>query len=451
MEFLYLAAGLLLGFLIAWLWLRGKGGNTEVVNQLRQQVNVLEVERGAMTAKAEHLEGDRAELRARVDALSADLADRNDRLARAEQAFRDQEKRLQEQRQELEDIQKKFTTEFENIANRVLDEKSKKFTEQNKVQIGDLLNPLREQIRDFKDKVETTHKDSIERHAGLQEQLKFLNDLNKQMSEEARNLTRALKGDVKKQGNWGEVVLERVLERSGLTKGREYDMQVNFSLADGSRYQPDAVVYLPEERHVIVDSKVSLVAYEQCVSAETEDDRQRFLKDHVRSVRNHVAQLSEKQYQQLEGLQTPDMVLLFVPIESSFSVAVQADNELFAYAWDRKIVIVSPSTLLATLRTISSIWKQERQTRNALEIAKQSGALYDKFVGFVEDLQRIRRGIDMSAQAYDTAINKLSTGKGNLVGRAEKIRNLGAATQKAIPVEFLSDELGEVEDEQEAI
>ena len=450
MEFLYLAAGLLLGFIIAWPWLRGKGGDTAATDILRQNVNALEVERGAMTAKVAHLEADRAELRTRVENLSTELAEKNDRLARAEQSFRDQEQRLKEQRKELEDIQKKFTTEFENIANRLLEEKSKKFTEQNKVQIGDLLNPLREQIKEFKDKVDATHKDTIERHAGLFRELHFLKELNQQMSDEARNLTRALKGDVKKQGNWGEVVLERVLERSGLTKGREYDMQVNFTLADGSRYQPDAVVYLPEEKHVIVDSKVSLVAYEQCVSADTDEDRQRFLKDHVRSVRNHVAQLSEKQYQQLEDLQTPDMVLLFLPIESSFSVAVQADNELFAYAWDRKIVIVSPSTLLATLRTIGSIWKQERQTRNALEIAKQSGALYDKFVGFVEDLQRIRRGIDMSAQAYETAINKLSTGKGNLVGRAERIRNLGAATQKAIPVEFLSDEDGE-DDVTEAI
>jgi DNA recombination protein RmuC len=443
MEMLYLFAGLILGFAIAWLWMRGKGGNPAAAESLRQQVGALEVERGSLLARVEHLDGDRADLRMRLDALSADLTAKNEQLARTEQSLRDQQLRLEEQKAEVEKLQQKFTTEFENIANRLLDEKSKKFTEQNKVQIGDLLNPLREQIKEFRDKVDATHKDTIERHAGLQQELKFLKDLNNQMTEEARNLTRALKGDVKKQGNWGEVVLERVLERSGLERDREYAMQVNFTLADGSRYQPDAVVYLPEDKHVIVDSKVSLVAYEQCVRAETEEERTRYLKEHVRSVRTHIVQLSEKQYQKLDTLNTPDFVLLFVPIEASFSVAVQADNELFAYAWDRQIVIVSPSTLLATLRTIASIWKQERQTRNALEIARQSGALYDKFVGFMEDLQKIRRGIDLSTQAYDSAVNKLSTGKGNLVRRAEQIRNLGAAATKAIPAEYLNEEVGE--------
>jgi len=273
-----------------------------------------------------------------------------------------------------------------------------------------------------------------------------LMELNKQISDEAQNLTKALKGDNKKQGNWGEVILERVLERSGLTKDQEYRLQASLTSEDGSRLQPDAIIYLPDEKHLIIDSKVSLIAYERLVNCDSEDDRKLFSKAHVESIRGHVQGLSSKNYHDLYQINSPDFVLLFIPIESSFSIAVQIDSELFSDAWDKRVVIVSPSTLLATLRTIASIWKQERQNRNVLEIARLSGAMYDKFVGFVGDMENIGKNIKQSQNAYDSAVNKLSDGAGNLTKTAEKIKNLGAKANKQLDQKYLdsSDEVAEI-------
>ena len=281
--------------------------------------------------------------------------------------------------------------------------------------------------------MDDTYKAEASERNSLKGEIKALVTLNKQISEEANNLAKALKGDSKKQGNWGEIILEKVLERSGLQKGSEYEMQVSMTSEDGKRVQPDAIIYLPDKKHIVIDAKVSLVAYEAFVNAPTDEEREKNLQAHVISVKNHIKGLSEKNYQALGQLNTPDFVLLFMPIESSFSLAVQADNELFNYAWERKIVIVSPSTLLATLRTIASIWKQERQTRNAIEIAKQSGELYDKFVGFLTDLVEVGKKMDATKKSYEEAMNKFSTGKGNLIRRAETIKELGAKTTKDIP------------------
>ena len=343
------------------------------------------------------------------------------------------EEKLKTQREELDKLQKTFSTEFENLANKILEDKSKKFTEQNKTNLDNILNPLKEKIKTFEEKVEKSYNTEAAERNSLKGEIKALVTLNKQISEEANNLAKALKGDSKKQGNWGEIILEKVLERSGLQRGTEYEMQVSFTDEAGKRVQPDAIIYLPDKKHIVVDAKVSLVAYESFVNAPTDEERERNLQAHVISVKNHIKGLSEKNYQSLGQLDTPDFVLLFMPIESSFSLAVQADNELFNYAWERKIVIVSPSTLLATLRTIASIWKQERQTRNALEIAKQSGDLYDKFVGFVEELIVVGRKMTDAKGSYDEAMKKLSTGKGNLIRRAETIKELGAKTTKDIP------------------
>ena len=342
------------------------------------------------------------------------------------------EEKLNTQKAEVDTLQKTFTTEFENLANKILEDKSKKFTEQNKTNLENILNPLKENITKFEKKVDDTYKAEASERNSLKGEIKALVTLNKQISEEANNLAKALKGDTKKQGNWGEIILEKVLERSGLQKGAEYEMQVSMTAADGKRVQPDALIYLPDKKHIIIDAKVSLVAYEAFVNALSDEDREMNLAAHVTSVKNHIKGLSEKNYQGLGQLNTPDFVLLFMPIESSFSLAVQADNELFNYAWERKIVIVSPSTLLATLRTISSIWKQERQTRNALEIAKQSGDLYDKFVGFVDDLLAIGKKMNDAKSSYDDAMKKLSSGKGNLIRRVETIKELGAKTTKDI-------------------
>lgn len=343
------------------------------------------------------------------------------------------EEKLNSQKGEMDNLQKTFTTEFENLANKILEDKSKKFTEQNKTNLDAILNPLKENITRFEKKVDETYKAEASERNSLKGEIKALVTLNKQISEEANNLAKALKGDTKKQGNWGEIILEKVLERSGLQKGAEYEMQVSLTGDDSKRVQPDAVIYLPDKKHIIIDAKVSLVAYESFVNAQTDEDREKNLQAHVISVKNHIKGLSEKNYQTLGALNTPDFVLLFMPIESSFSLAVQTDNELFNYAWDRKIVIVSPSTLLATLRTIASIWKQERQTRNALEIAEEGGKLYDKFVLFVEDLIGIGKKMDETKNIYTEAMKKLKDGSGNLVRRAEKMKTLGAKTTKELP------------------
>jgi DNA recombination protein RmuC len=288
--------------------------------------------------------------------------------------------------------------------------------------------------------VEDTYEKGLKDQTDLKAELKKLHDLNLKISDEANNLTKALKGDVKKQGNWGEMILESILERSGLSEGSEYRKQESITAENGQRVQPDVVIHLPDQKHIIVDSKVSLVAYERMVSADSEKERLNNLKEHLQSVRSHIKILSEKHYQNAQGLNSPDFVLLFIPIESSFSIAVQEDNDLFSYAWDNKVVIVSPSTLLATLRTIASIWQQENQTRNALEIARQSGALYDKFVAFVADMEAIGKSIDNTRKTYDSALNKLYSGSGNLVRRAENIRKLGAKTTKSLPADRLTDE-----------
>ncbi len=343
------------------------------------------------------------------------------------------EEKLKSQKEEVENLKKSFSVEFENLANKILEEKSKKFAEQNKTNLETILNPLKENISKFEKKVDETYKTEANERNSLKGEIKTLITLNKQISEEANNLAKALKGDSKKQGNWGEIILEKVLERSGLQKGVEYEMQVSMNAEDGKRVQPDVIVKLPDNKHVVIDSKVSLTAYEIFVNATADDEREKNLQSHISSVKTHVKGLSEKNYHALNGMNSPDFVLLFMPIESSFSLAVQADNELFNYAWERKIVIVSPSTLLATLRTIASIWKQERQTRNALEIARQSGELYDKFVGFLGDLIEVGKKMDATKKSYEEAMNKFSSGRGNLIKRAETIKELGAKTTKDIP------------------
>ena len=345
--------------------------------------------------------------------------------------------KLDNQKEEIENLQKRLTIEFENIANKILKERSDDFTVSNHKHLSEILNPLKERIQLFEKKVDETYDKELRDKISLREEVRKLSELNTKVSEEANNLTKALKGDVKKQGNWGEVVLERVLERSGLTKGQEYEREVVVEGADSSVQRPDVIIHLPDNKHIVIDSKVSLVAYERLMSAETEEQRVAYLKDHISSLRNHVKLLGEKNYQNALNINTPDFVLMFLPIEASFSVAVQGDREIFAYAWERKIVIVSPTTLLATLRTISSIWKQENQTKNDQEIARLSGALYDKFIGFVEDMVRIKLNIDRTSGAYDDAMRKMKDGSGNIIRTAEKIKELGAKTgNKSLPTGF---------------
>lgn len=458
MEFLFIVVGCIFGFVTAFLFFKLKqnqGTNTSVFDnkiieldkeKLVLQTNLANADKDnkrltdeLKTVKeqlAMELTLEREKFIKEINLEKEKLSKAESRLAKAEQVFQSQDEKLTTLKSELENVHKKYSVEFENIANRILDEKSQKFTDQNKINLEQILNPLKEKIKDFEGKVEKAYKTESDERITLKAEIKNLVDLNKQVSEEANNLARALKGENKLQGNWGELILEKVLERSGLIKDQEYKLQFSASNEDGKRIQPDAVIMLPDNKHIIIDSKVSLIAYEAYVNAGNPEDKERFVKEHIASVRNHIKSLSEKNYQSSIEFNTPDFVLLFIPIESSFSMAVQADQEVFNFAWDRKIVIVSPSTLLATLRTIASIWKQERQTRNAIEIAKQSGALYDKFVGFIDDMDKIGKSLDASKNAYDNAVNKLHKGSGNLVKRALDIEKLGAKTTKQIPSKF---------------
>ena len=345
--------------------------------------------------------------------------------------------KLETQKVEIETLQNRLLSEFENIANKILKNRSEEFSISNQKSLSDILNPLKERIQLFEKKVDETYDKELRDKISLREEVIKLTELNARVSQDTNNLTNALKGDMKKQGNWGEIVLERVLERSGLTIGQEFEREVVIQGSELTVQRPDVIIHLPDNKHIIIDSKVSLVAYERFVSAENDEHRKQHLKNHIVSLKNHVKFLSEKNYQNALHLNTPDFVLLFVPIEASFSVAVQGDDDIFSYAWERKIVIVSPTTLLATLRTISSIWKQENQTKNAMEIARLSGTLYDKFIGFAEDMIRIKANIDRTSAAYDDAMKKMKDGSGNIVRTAEKIKELGAKTgNKSIPNGF---------------
>ncbi|MBF6654695.1 DNA recombination protein RmuC [Flavobacterium columnare] len=354
-------------------------------------------------------------------------------LSKKEVDFDNLLERNREQKQEVAQLQEKFTKEFENLANKILEEKSTKFTEQNKENIKNLLSPLHDKIQNFEKKVEDTHKESIDYHAALRQQILGLREMNAQMSKETLNLTKALKGDSKMQGNWGELVLERVLEKSGLEKGREYEVQQSFTNDEGQRLQPDVVINLPDGKKMIVDSKVTLTAYERFINEEDETLKEQYLKEHVLSLKRHVDQLGEKNYHDLYKIESPDFVLLFVPIEPAFAIALQEDATLYNKAFEKNIVIVTPSTLLATLRTIDSMWANQKQQENAYEIARQAGALYDKFEGFVQDLIKIGKRMDEAKNEYSGAMNKLVEGKGNLITSVEKLKKMGAKAKKSLP------------------
>jgi len=358
-------------------------------------------------------------------------------LAKKENDFDNLLDRTKEQKEEINQLQEKFTKEFENLANKILEEKTQKFTEQNKENLKNILSPLQDKILHFEKKVEDTHKESIDYHAALRQQILGLREMNAQMSKETINLTKALKGDSKMQGNWGELVLERVLEKSGLEKGREYEVQQSFTSENGARILPDVIINLPDGKKMVVDSKVSLTAYEKYVNEEDDVQQNMYLKEHVNSVKRHVEQLSDKRYQDIYQMESPDFVLLFIPIEPAFALALQEDLNLYNKAFEKNIVIVTPSTLLATLRTIDSMWTNQKQQENAIEIARQAGALYDKFEGFVSDLIKIGKKMDEAKVEYSSAMNKLTEGKGNLVTSAEKLKKMGAKAKKALPEAIL--------------
>ena len=442
MEYILAVFALVVGFLSAWMVLLRKQTsfrNSLEINEKMLKEALNEANTNLRVADEKLKNKDEEQDRTQLE-LTQQLELANNRgmeVATLRTVNENLVEKLENQKAEIENLQKRLTTEFENIATKILKERSDEFSVSNQKNLSEILNPLKERILNFEKKVDETYDKELRDKISLREEVRKLTELNTKVSEEANNLTKALKGDVKKQGNWGEVILERVLERSGLTKGQEYEREAVIEGNDANVQRPDVIIHLPDNKHIIIDSKVSLVAYERLMSADTDEQRVTYLKDHVNSLRSHVKLLSEKNYQNAQNLNTPDFVLMFLPIEASFSVAVQGDSDIFAYAWERKIVIVSPTTLLATLRTISSIWKQENQTKNAQEIARLSGALYDKFIGFAEDMTKIKANIDRTSNAYDDAMKKMKDGSGNIIRTAEKIKELGAKTvNKSLPTGF---------------
>jgi DNA recombination protein RmuC len=400
-----------------------KASLEEKINGLLQQIEQLKSQMNQTIQERE-------KIRTEKEALAI-------QLSKKETDFDNLWERHKEQKEEVEKLQEKFTKEFENLANKILEEKTVKFTEQNKENLKNILSPLQDKIQLFEKKVEDTHKESIDYHAALRQQILGLREMNEQMSKETLNLTKALKGDSKMQGNWGELVLERVLEKSGLEKGREYEVQQSFVTEEGNRLFPDVVINLPDGKKMIVDSKVTLTAYERYINTENETEKAQFLKEHLIAIKRHVDQLSEKNYHDLYQMESPDFVLLFIPIESAFALALNEDTSLYNKAFEKNIVIVTPSTLLATLRTIDSMWTNQKQQENAVEIARQAGALYDKFEGFVSDLVKIGKKMDEAKVEYGNAMNKLFDGKGNLINSVEKLKKMGAKAKKALPENIL--------------
>tara|TARA_B100002003_G_C14152489_1_gene554382 strand:- start:3895 stop:5283 length:1389 start_codon:yes stop_codon:yes gene_type:complete len=382
------------------------------------------------------------------ESLKNDIQNYREQIATLKTSLELERKQFEEKLSLLNDSRDQLSAAFKNIANEIFDDKTKKFTATSKASLEMVLNPLQEKIKQFEKRVEETYDKESKERFSLAKEIKSLQELNSRISEEAVNLTNALKGDNKAQGSWGEFVLESILEKSGLVKGREYDVQVSLKAEDGSKSQPDVVVHLPESREVIIDSKVSLKAWDAFCSSEDEENKADFLKQHVQSVRLHVKNLSGKGYQNLVGVNSLDYVLLFMPIEAAYSVVIQHDPELNQHAFERNIIFVGPTTLLTTLKTVHNLWRLVQQNQNANEIAKQAGNLYDKFVAFVGDLDEVGQRIDASKKSFDKAHNKLLSGRGNLIKRVENLKQLGAKTSKKHKTEVLG---SAIESDEEAL
>ena len=449
MEILYIILAFILGAVLAYFILKSSSVSRKSYEELQQNFNQKEADLNRIIAEisAENKAqlqkiAEQQELNERQSSEIKDLQNDKNQLIGLKSQLAAQNESLQQlldsQKEEIVKIQEEAKLQFENLANKILEEKTLKFTEQNQQNLKNILNPLQEKITDFEKKVENTHKESIDYHAALRQQILGLKEMNLQMSKETLNLTKALKGDSKIQGNWGELVLERVLEKSGLEKGREYEIQKSFTTEEGNRVQPDVIINLPDGKKMIVDSKVSLTAYEKYINEEDDEQKSSFLKEHVNSLKRHVEQLGSKNYQHLYQMESPDFVLLFIPIEPAFAIALNEDTQLYNKAFERNIVIVTPSTLLATLRTIDSMWTNQKQQENAYEIARQAGALYDKFDGFVTDLVKIGKKMDEAKTEYEGAMNKLVDGKGNLITSVQKLKIMGAKAKKSLPDAILN-------------
>lgn len=449
--FLFVALVMLILFVFLFTKRQKSGGNSLLISEnekLQLESNQAQLTIARYEERIDNLLDEKNSLIKRLDdekqSLKNDLyltQEKNGELIKSIEStkafYEAEQEKLKDQRLEIDQMKTQFNRDFELIANKILEEKTAKFTETNLKSLDQILHPFKENIKAFEEKVDKVYKAESDERNTLKGIIDTLVDQSKQIQTEAHNLTKALKGDNKKQGNWGEMILERVLERSGLLKGSEYRVQANYINEEGLRLQPDVIIDLPDEKHLIIDAKVSLIAYEKWVNNENEEQRTYFAKQHIDSLRAHVTNLSSKNYCDLYQINSPDFVLLFVPIESSFSLSIALDNDIFNFAWDKQVVIVSPSTLLATLRTIAGLWKQERQNRNVLEIAREAGLLYDKFVGFTEDFTKMEKQIIALSKTHEDARKKLDTGRGNVISKIEKLKTLGAKTSKQIDPKYL--------------
>lgn len=443
--FAALLMGLLLGAAVVWLVLRGRGSAIEgrVKAEAQIEVAVLNERLIAVQEEARRLHGEKDDLALQRDQLTAAQQRLSNQVTELTTSLNAERRQAAENLAILNSAREELSNQFKVLANEILEDKSRRFAEQNQANLNQLLEPLKVKITEFQGKVQEVYVQEGKDRSALAEQVKQLMALNNQLSADAHNLTRALKGQAKAQGNWGELILERVLEASGLRKGHEYDVQESHTRADGSRAQPDVVVHLPEDKHLIVDAKVSLTAYEQYANAETELQRDAAVKRHLESVRNHIRELSEKNYQQLYGLKSLDFVLMFIPVEPAFMLAISYDSELWQDAWKKNVLLVSPSTLLFVVRTVAHLWRQEQQNRNAQEIASRGAELYDKLVGFVEDLDKLGDRLDQARDVYDKAYGKLTGGRGNVIRQAEMLKGLGVKPVKQLPQNLIDAALDE--------
>ncbi|MBW2505833.1 MAG: DNA recombination protein RmuC [Deltaproteobacteria bacterium] len=433
-------AGVLIGIVGGLLMLTGKNRRMaelkdsirdfeEDAAALREKLDTEVERRAAAEEKSSRLPG----LEQGLEKAAQENTALQAKLSELETRLEDERKNTDEKLALLQEAREQLKMEFQNVANKIFEDKSQKFTDQNRENLEGVLKPMREQLLEFKKKVEDVYDKESKDRVSLLNEIVHLKTLNERISEDAVNLTNALKGQSKTRGSWGEMILERVLEESGLQKGREYEVQTMYASEEGQRRHPDVIVHLPEGKDIVIDSKVSLTAYEKYCSADTEEKRGKRLKEHILSIRTHIKTLGDKRYEELKGIRTLDFVLMFLPIEGAFWTAIESEQGLFNEAFDKNIMLVSPSTLLATLRIINNIWRYEDQNKNALIIAKKAGDLYDKFVGFVEALDDVGQKIDKARESYQTARNRLTDGRGNLVRRSLELRQLGVKAQKELP------------------
>ena len=433
MEIMVGIAAFLAGLVIAYLAMKSK------VSALQEKFNQAVVAQGVLEGQARHQAQEAEALKSLLRDAHAETMELTNALTKTESDYEHLRERMHEQSKELEQLREKFLQQFQHISNQVLMTNAEHFNKASSENLERILSPLKERIREFEAKVDQTYEKTLKDSISLKEQITQLSALNQQMSQDALNLTKALKGESKTQGNWGEYLLESLLEKSGLRKGVHYEREEVRQNEEKQVYRPDVIIRLPDSKHLVIDSKLSLVAYEAYCSCEDDSQLETYLRSHITSIRTHYTDLGRKNYHRLSGINSPDFVLMYIPIEPAFNLALQHDQNIFTDAFDKNIVLVTTSTLLATLRTVAGVWRQEDQKRNVLRIAEESGKLYDKFVGFVEDLKTVGRHLEQSQMAYNGAMNKLTDGKGNLIRKVEILRELGAKTSKQLDEHLLQE------------